>query len=166
MGHSFVIYLFIFPSRAALQSPSLPTVLGSEGARWSSALDKHPISWPSKRRLLKTRRGWRGGAMQGCFGHWQDAAQHSPPVLSILQVVLTFPRQGGKEPLPQRSSTRARQRGRGKTGKSDPATVPCQPLCPTLPPGGDRGLCTGVCMWRPKRLMSHGVWGEVSITWP
>ena len=166
-----LLFTYLFSLRVllcrVLRSPGFP---GSEGARWSSTLDKHPISWPSQRRLLKMRRGRRGGGMRGCFGHRRDAAQRSPPAPSVLQVVLTFPSRGGKQPLPQRSSTRARQSGRGKAGKSDPAAVPRRPLCPALPPEGDgdggRGFCTGVCMRRPKCLMSHGVWGEVAVTWP
>ena len=115
-----------------MQSPSLPGVSGLGGG----TLDKHPPSCPRQRRLLKMRKGRGGGRTQGFFGCRRDAAQCSPPAPSILQVVLTFPSRGGKRPLPQRSSTRARQSRRGKAGKSHPAAVPRRPLCPVLPPRG------------------------------
>lgn len=136
-GEIVLLFTYLFSLCVLLcrvgRSPGFP---GSEGARWSSALDKHPISWLGQRRLLKMRRGRRGGGMRGCFGRRQDAAHRSLPAPSILQVVPTFPSRGGKRPLPRRSSTRARQSGRGKAGKNHPAVVPRWPLCPSLPPGG------------------------------
>lgn len=98
--------------------------------------------------------------MRGCFGHRRDAAP--PPAPSILQVVVVFPGRGGKQPLPQRTSTRVRQSRRGKAGKSNAAAVPRRPLCPSLPPM--RTATAGFACGDRRAPYPTGCGGEVAMT--
>lgn len=136
MGNSFVIYLFLFPPCAALQSPSLPGVSGLGGGTLEFGTGQTSFFLAEPVKAFEEEEGMeRRGGMQRRFGCRQDAAQRSPPAPRNLQVVRTFPSQGGKQPLPQRSSTRARQSRRGKLEK---ATQPQSHAGPSASSRGGR----------------------------
>lgn len=170
MGNSFVIYSHIFPPCIALQSPSLPRVSGlgggtlEFGARQTSYFLAEPAKAFEDEEGME-RRGDVGmlRTPAGCRSAFPAAAEYFAGGADVSQPG----RKTASSPKELDSGETKRER---KGWKKRPSRGPMLPPLPFASSRGDsdggRGFCTGVCMRRPKCLMSHGVWGEVAVTWP
>lgn len=170
MGNSFVIYLFIFPLRAALQSRSLPGVSGLGGGplEFGAGQTSYFLAGPAKAFEDEEGMERRGDAGMlrtpaGCSAAFPAGTEYFAGGADISQPG----RKTASSPKELDSGETKRERkGWKKPPSRGPTLAPLPFASSRGASDGGRGLRRGVCRRRPKPLVSHGVWGEAAVTWP